>query len=46
MDNYSASHEEIYKLNHIEQYLKKFLDDFPVYQNTIIGLKDESDYEL
>lgn len=45
MGNYSATHEEIYKLNHIEQYLKKFLDDFPVYQNTIIGLKDESDYE-
>ena len=45
MDNYPASYEEIYKLNHIEQYLKSFLDDYPAYQNSIIGLRDNSDEE-
>ncbi len=45
MDKDLVSDEEIYKLNYIEEYLKSFLSDFPVFQNFVIGLKSDSDMD-
>ena len=45
MDSCPFSDEEIYKLSHIELYLRSFLKDYPAYRNSIIGLKDDSDRE-
>ncbi|MCR4744209.1 MAG: AraC family transcriptional regulator [Lachnospiraceae bacterium] len=47
MENYLFYNKEICDLNRIEQYLKSFLEDYPLYRNSVIGLKDDSseDYD-
>ncbi len=47
MEISSDYYKEINRLNHIEQFLKCFLADFPEYKYNVIGINDNSgeDYD-